>query len=31
MTLLVIEDGEEKGNIEEAKLNRKINNLILTN
>jgi hypothetical protein len=30
MTFLVIEDGEEKGKIEEARLNRKINNLILT-
>ena len=29
MTFLVIEDGEEKGKIEEARLNKKINNLIL--
>lgn len=29
MTFLVIEEGEEKGKIEEARLNKKINNLIL--
>ena len=29
MTFLVIEGGEEKGKIEEARLNSKINNLIL--